>query len=193
MSTSWLALAVDIAAHTFAIVCVFDGVRRLSAFGLSKGAVLSAAFGLIYCVGYAGFSYWNHNFQHEASTLLQNGVAVPELPSDWGANFPPKQRAESSLELARAAFGENGKLRFYFDESGKRLLYAPSQIDLDQREKKIAQLAQLQYAAEESSNTPSRWLLVALAAALFGFGWARGQSANPPFEKGRRKSAAPLN
>lgn len=193
MSTSWLPLAFDVAAHTFAVVCIFEGVRRISAFGPSKSAVFSAAFGFLYCVAYAGFSYWAHNFQHEASGLLQKGVAVPELPGDRGASFPPKQRAESSVELARAAFGENGKLRFYFDESGKRLLYVPSQADLDQREKKVAQLAQLQYVANESAYTPAQWLLVALFAALFGFGWARGQSANPPFEKGRRKSAAPLN
>lgn len=193
MNTPLLGLAVNIASHTFAIVCIFEGVRRICAIGPSKGAVLSLAFGLLYCVGYAGFSFRANKFQHEASTLLQKEVAVPELPKNWGGNILPKQKSEFSLGLARAAFSESGKLRFYFDESGRRLLYAPSQVDLDQREKKIAQLAQLQYAMEESSNTPASWLLVALAAALFGFGWARGQPANPPFGKGRRKSALPIN
>ena len=179
MITSWLSLALDVATHTFAIVCVFEGVRRISAFGLSKTAVLSAAFGLLYCIGYAGFSYWAHNFQHDTSVLLHKGVNVPELPIDWGANFPPKQRANSSLELARAAFSEHGQLRYYFDETGKRLLFSPTQVDLDHREQKIAQLAQLDYAAVGSSSNYVRWLFIAIFAALFGFGWSRGRSANP--------------
>jgi hypothetical protein len=186
MTDSLLSLAVDVATHTFAIVCVFDGVRRITTFGLSRTAVLSAAFGLLYCIGYAGFSYWAHNSERDMSALLEKGVAVPELPTDWGANLPPKQRAKSSLELAHAAFSEHGQLRYYFDETGKQQLYVPSQIGLDQREKKVAQLAMIEYAADESANTPAQWLFVALAAALLGLWWARGQSADPTYMDGTK-------
>ncbi|TAK63782.1 hypothetical protein [Methylobacter sp.] len=177
MITSWLSLAFDAARHTFAIVCVFEGVRRISTFGVSKIAVFSAVFGLLYCIGYAGFSYWAHNFQRDASVLLHKGVVVPELPTDWGTNLPPQQRANSSLMLARVAFSEYGQLRYYFDETGKKLLFLPTQADLDHREQKVAQLAQLDYAAKENSENPARWLFFAIAAALFGFGWSRGGSA----------------
>lgn len=129
-------LVLSVVAHTFAVICIFDGVRRISAFGFSKSAAICTTFGLLYCIGYAGFSYWVHNFQVEASRLLHKGVTVPELAVDWGDKFSPQQRAKTSIELAKAEFDANGRLRHYFDESGERLLFSPTQIDLDEREKK---------------------------------------------------------
>lgn len=183
MISSWLSLAFDVSIHTFAIVCVFEGVRRIKTYGLSKAAVFSAVFGLLYCIGYAGFSYWAHNFQRDTAVLLHKGPAIPELATDWGANFPPQKRASSSLELAQAAYSEDGQLRHHFDETGKRLLFAPSQADIERREKKVAQLAQLEYAAEESSDTPASWLFIAIAATVLGYAWPRSQSANPSFKR----------
>ena len=178
MITSWLSLAFDVASHTFAIVCVFEGFRRISTFGFSKAAVISAAFGLIYCFGFAGFSYSAHNFQRDTLVLLKKGASVPELTPDWGASLSPQQKTNASLSLARTEFSEHGKLRYYFDETGKKQLFSPSQIDLDHREQKVAQLAQLDFAAEKSSEGPARWLFIAIAAALFGFGWSRCKPAN---------------
>lgn len=178
MIPAWLALSFEVAKDTFAIVCVFEGVRRISTFGVSKVAVAAATFGLIYCFGYAGFSYWAHNFQRDTAVKLHKGANVPDLPIDWGANFPPLQRASSSHELAKVAFSEHGQLRYYFDESGKRLLFSPAQTDIDHRERRIALLAKLDGAADESFGNYLRWLFVGVFAALLGFGWSRERSAN---------------
>jgi len=58
------------------------------------------------------------------------------------------------------------------------LLFAPSQEDIDKREIRVVQLAQLDYAAQESSDTSAAWLLTGIAAASFGFVWSRGDTAN---------------
>ncbi len=140
MIPTWVPMALEVATHTVAVVCVFEGVRRIRALGVSKSAVLSATFGLIYCFGYAGLSYWSHNVQREAWVILDKGADIPELPIDWGANFPPQQRTNASHEIAEAAFSEHGQLRHYFDAAGTRLLFSPTQVDLDHREQKISQL-----------------------------------------------------
>lgn len=164
--------------HTLAVVCVFDGVRRLCAFGVSKSAVLSATFGLIYCLGYAVLGYWSHDVQREAWVLLNRGANIPELPADWGASFPPQQRANASHEIAEAAFSEDGQLRHYFDAAGKRQLFSPTQVDLNHREQKIAQLARFKFAAEVSSGGQVQWLLIALFASVLGVWWSRGNLAS---------------
>jgi hypothetical protein len=179
MISSWFSVSLEVATHTVAVVCVFEGVRRICAFGVSKSAVLSATFGLIYCFGYAGLSYWAHNVQHEASVILHRGANIPELPIDWGANLPPQQRANSSHEIAEAAFSEHGQLKHYFDAAGARLLFSPTQVDLDHRGKKITQLAKLEFAADESSDSYVRWILVALFASLLGIWWSRWSLGNP--------------
>lgn len=172
-------MSLEVATHTFAIVCVFEGVLRLRAFGVSKSAVLSAAFGLIYCFGYAGLSYWSHKVQHEAWVIPKRGANIPELPIDWGANPPPQQRANSSHEIAEAAFSEHGHLRHYFDAAGTRLLFSPTQVDLDRREQKLTELARLKFAAEESSSSYVQWLLIPFFASVFGTWWSRGNLGNP--------------
>ena len=178
MNASLLNLAFDVAAPTCAIVCIFEGVRRISVFGLSKNATLSAVFGFVYVIGYATFSYSAHNLQLRAAAMLHKGIAIPEQAADWGAHFSPIKKSEISIHIARVAFSEHGQLRYYFDEAGKRLLLAPSQADIDKREIRVAQLAQLDYAAQESSDTSAAWLLTSLAAASFGFVWSRGDTAN---------------
>jgi hypothetical protein len=176
MISTLLALSFEIAQFMLAIVCVFEGTRRLSSFGVSKGAVLTATVGFLCCLSYAGISYRAHKYQGDALVLLQRGVEIPELPIDWGANLPALQRESTSHELAEAAFSEHGQLRYHFDETGKRILFSPTQANLDHREEKIAELTKLDAAAEASANGFLRWLLVAFFAATLGIGYARGKA-----------------
>ena len=176
-------MSLEVAAHTFAVVAVFEGVRRTRAFGASKFAVLCATFGLICCLGYSGLNYWSHKVQYEAWVTLSRGANIPDLPIDWGANFPPQQRAKSSHEIAEAAFIEYGKRKHYFDAAGTRVLFSPTQVDLDHREQKITQLATLKFAAEESSGNYVQWLLIPLFAFVFGMCWSLGNFGNPPIRQ----------
>ena len=82
MYASLLNLVFDVAAHTFAIICIFEGVRRISVFGFSKSALMSAEFGFVYVIGYASFSYSSHNLQLKAAAMLHKGIAVPEQAAD---------------------------------------------------------------------------------------------------------------
>ena len=141
----------------FAIVCIFEGVRRIGVFGFSKSPLMSAALGFVYIIGYATISYSAHNLQLKAAAIIHKGIAVPEQAADWGADFSPIKRSEISIQIARVAFSEHGQLRYYFDEAGKRLLFAPGQADIDKREIRVVQLAQLDYAAQESSDASAAW------------------------------------
>ncbi len=51
-------------------------------------------------------------------------------------------------------------------------MFSPSQADINNREKKVAEFAKLDVAIDASSDLPARWMLVAIAAALLGLGWS---------------------
>lgn len=176
MISPWVDLTFTVLGNTFALVCLFEGARQIGSTGIHKKAVALALFGSIYFLAHAGFSYWANHFQLQTSALIRKGVNIPELPQNWGSNLPIEKRATSSLETARAAFFEHGRLHHYFGNSGERQMFVPNQNDLMERESRVASLAKLEYAAEQSSNVPAHWLLTTISAVLFGFGFGRSRS-----------------
>jgi hypothetical protein len=174
---TWTSFVIVVALSTFAVVCVFEGVRRLCTHDFSKIALVTASFGLLYCVGYVGFNYWTYTVLHTGSVVLRKGVVIPKLPTEWG-NFPLTQKAEVSIGIARGIFLERGQLSYHFDELGNKLLFSPNQVDLNQREEKVAQLARLDYMVWVSSVEAGRWLIITITAGIFGFFWSSAKSKN---------------
>lgn len=166
----------------FPLVCLFEGMRRIGASGVSRNSVVLAVFGLVFLAPHIGYGYWAHQFQIQTLETVRKGVTIPELPDNWGVDFPPEKRNQGSVELARAAFIEHGRLYRYFTQSGERLVFAPTYADLQEREAKVAGLAKLEASAENTERWPLRLALSTCLVALFGFGFGRTGTkvANPP-------------
>jgi hypothetical protein len=173
MNDSLFSWVLDAATYTLAIVCVFDGVLRISSFGMSKKVIIPTIFGILFLVGHAAMSYTTHSMQLKLASTMQNLVVSTKLVPDWGVDLPSAKRTEISLVYARMAFRSHGRLDYYFDHSGKRQLFAPSQVDLDEREQNISQAAVLNYSANERLESAKWLLIVAFFAALFGYVWSR--------------------
>jgi hypothetical protein len=174
-------LVMSVISFLFPIVCLFEGTRRMANQGVSKNHVLLAVLGFVVLLGNFGFSYWVHEFQMETLQTLRKGINVPDLPPEWGSNFPTERRNANSLALARAAFLEHGLLRHYFSKSGERLVFTPTQTDLEERENNIIGLAKLEASAEDTAILPVRFAITICLAVLFGVGFGHTQPkvANP--------------
>jgi hypothetical protein len=174
MNGSLLSSIFDIAIYTFAIVDLFIGVLLIGSLGISKKSLFPLIFGVFYLIAHAAISYTYHNMQLDSVTMMQQSKLPPELATDWGADLPPPKRTEISLSFARIAFGSHGKLRYYFDLTGNKQLFVPSQTDLDKREEVTSLIAELNYSASVSLERAKSSLIVAFFAALFGYLCSRG-------------------
>jgi hypothetical protein len=162
-------------------MCLFEGVRQWAASGALRNALLLSSFGLVFMLVHIGYSYWVHKYQIEILSSVEKGLKIPELSVNWGNDMPPESRASGSLELARVAFFEHGRLHHYFDKSGERMLFAPAASDLQERERKVASVARLEASAEDTKDVPLRLVLSTALVAFIGYGFGRAQakSANP--------------
>ena len=165
----------------------------MRAYGIHRTAVLMTAFGAIFCLAYAGFSYWKHVALKDMAQVLQKKMFADELPADWGKHLDPEKREGSSVAMARMAFVESGRLRGYFDRSGDRKRYSPTEEDIKNRDFAVVTQARLEDAVRTNFGDTIVWLIWGVAAAAFGFGVARDKAplpANPTVETDARKSGA---
>jgi hypothetical protein len=193
MITQWLDFIASAVGGAFAFICLFEGVRRMGAYGIHRAAALMAGFGAAFCLAYAGFSYWKYVALSDMAQILQKSMYSKELPTDWGSQVSPAEREASSLTLARMAFADAGVLRNYFDKTGKQVRFSPTEEDIKQRDFTVVTKARLEDSIHRSFDEALLWLLWAVIATALGFGLARDKGplpANPTVERDARKSGA---
>jgi hypothetical protein len=171
--SDWLLFAVNAIGGACAFICLFEGTRRIYAYGITRKAVLMAGFGATFCLVYAGFSYWKHHALRDVAQMLQQKTVPDRLPADWGKDLPPDKRELSSLTLARLAFVQSGTLGTYFDASGERKPFAPTQEDIRRRESAVIAQTRLDDALRANSIDALLWLVWGFVAASFGYGVSR--------------------
>lgn len=165
----------------------------MRAYGIHRTAVLMAAFGAVFCLAYAGFSYWKHVALKDMAQTLQKKMFADELPADLGKQLAPEKREASSLAMAQMAFVESGTFRGYFDKSGERKRYSPTEEDVKSRDFAVVTQARLEDAIRTNLGAALVWLIWGIVAAVFGFGVARDKPplpANPTVDPDARKSDA---
>jgi len=193
MLTYWLDFAVTTAGGAAAFVCLFEGVRRWRAFGAHRTAVVMTVLGGIFCGAQSGVAYWKHGVMKEMAPTLHRNMFAGELPDDWAQNLEPAKRESSSLAMAKMTFVDTGRFRSYFDKSGQRRSYAPTEEDIRQREFAVVTMARFDDAIRNNLHDALIWLIWALVAASFGFGIAKDRGplpANSTVEPDARKSGA---
>jgi hypothetical protein len=169
MIDSWLDFTLSVVAGATAFLCLFDGTRRLGAYGLQRKAVLMTVVAAGICVLYGSFAYWKYQDLRSRLIVGQTQLAPSQGAENFGRTSSPEKREILSLARARNVFLESGKLVSYADRSGGSKSFVPRQEDLGRRESVVVYYARLESAARASLAEGLLWLITALVAVIFGF------------------------
>jgi hypothetical protein len=168
MIENWLDYALNVIGGATAFLCLFDGTRRLFAFGVHRKAVLMTVLAAGMCALYGGFAYWKYSDLKSTLSMNQRKSASTQVPVNWGRGLSPERKETLSLARARQTFGEFGTLASYVDRGGETRAFAPTQEDLMRRERVVAYYSRTEYSARSSLAEALLWLILALVAVLFG-------------------------
>ena len=185
MIENWVDFTLSVVGGATAFLCLFDGTRRLGAYGVHRRAVLMTVLAAGVCVLYGGFAYWKYEDMKATLSVGQRKPASTQLPANWGGGLSPERKEVLSLARARRAFVESGTLGSYVDRSGETRSFAPTQEDLLRRERVVAYYSRVEYSARSSLAEAVLWLITGLVAMLFGFAMSlenAPQRANPSGE-----------
>jgi hypothetical protein len=169
MIENWVDFTLSVIGGASAFLCLFDGTRRLCAFGVHRKAVLMTVLAAGICALYGAFAYWKYADLKTTLNMNQRKPASTQLPANWGGRLSPERKEVLSLARARQTFTETGTLGSYIDRGGETRSFAPTQEDLMRRERVVAYYSRAEYAARSSLAEALLWLITGLVAILFGF------------------------
>ena len=168
MMTEWIDFTLSVIGGATAFLCLFEGMRRLGAYGVHRKAVLLTVLAAAACVLYGGFAYWKYADMKATLSAGQRKAPSTQLPANWGRGLSPERKEVLSLARARQAFMESGTLGSYIDRGGETRSFAPTQEDLLRRERVVAYYSRAEYTARASLAEAVLWLIAGLLAVLFG-------------------------
>ena len=169
MIESWVDFTLNVIGGATAFLCLFDGTRRLGAYGVHRKAVLMTVLAAGICALYSAFAYWKYSDLKTTLSVSQRKPATTQLPASWGRGLSPERKEAMGLSRARRAFVESGTLGSYLNRSGETKSFAPTQEDLSQRERVVAYYSRAEYGARSSLAEALLWLIMGVVAILFGF------------------------
>src|SRR5258705_12424259 len=109
MIESWVDFGLNVVGGATAFLCLFDGPRRLCAYGVHTKAVLMTVLAAGICALYGGFAYWKYSDLKATVSTSQRKAAAAPLPANWGRLSPGKKEV-LSVARARRTFMEAGTL-----------------------------------------------------------------------------------
>ena len=169
MIENWVDFAVNVVGGATAFLCLFDGTRRLFAFGVHRKALLMTVLAAGICALYGAFAYWKYADLKATLSMSQRKSAATQPPPNWGRGLSPEKKEVLSLARARQTLMESGTLGTYVDRGGETRPFAPTQEDLMRRERVVAYYSRAEYAARSSLAEALLWLIMGLVAILLGF------------------------
>ena len=167
MIESWVDFVFNVIGGATAFLCLFDGTRRLGAYGVHRKAVLMTVLAAGICALYGGFAYWKYSDLKATLSMNQRKTTAAPLPANW-ARLSPEKREVLNVARARRTFMESGTLASYADRGGETRTFAPTQEDLLRRERLVAYYARAELSARGSLAESLLWLIIAVIAVLFG-------------------------
>src|SRR5437899_12503315 len=167
MIESWVDFVVSVIGGAAAFLCLFDGTRRLFAYGVHRRAVLMTILAAGICALYGGFAYWKYSDLKATLSMNQRKAAAASLPANWG-RLSPEKKEILSVARARRTFMESGTLATYVDRGGETRAFAPTQEDMMRRERVVTYYSRAEYSARSSLAEALLWMILALVAILFG-------------------------
>jgi hypothetical protein len=169
---------LNVAAGTVALFCLFEGVRRLGAYGVHRKAMVLIVLSVSACVFYGAFAYQRYGDLKAASAEGQR-KSGPAQAATWSKIASPEKRELLSHEVARENFRASGALGPYIDRSGVTRTFAPNQEDLAARERVVAYYSRTEYAARSSLAEALLWLIASVVAIFLGFAMALDKPPAP--------------
>ena len=167
--------------YAVAVSCQFYGGLSFGRRRFGRRAVALLAVGLAITSLFAFTEYRLLPSMLQFSAVLKEKLPLRELPPKWGENLSPDQRAASIL-FAKGAYVDHGKLIEYVDREGKRVRFAPSEEDIEERARKLARDVTLDTRNDLISLAWRRWLTTTIAVLLFGFLVGRTEHAHAKSE-----------
>ena len=167
MIESWVDFVVSVIGGAAAFLCLFDGTRRLFAYGVHRRAVLMTILAAGICALYGGFAYWKYSDLKATLSMNQRKAAAAPLAANW-ARLSPEKREVLNVARARRTFMESGTLASYADRGGETRTFAPTQDDVTRRERVVTYYSRAEYSARSSLAEALLWVILAVVAVLFG-------------------------
>ncbi len=154
--------------NVFALLAIYDGMRRIFMKKISKSVFAFLAIGLAYCLGSSGNSYFMANALESLKTPNEELRKLGKLPVDWGADLLPEVRAERTNNIAQVYFKEFGKYNRVTDLNGKWRSFSPTEKDIKSRDKVIAQRIETKIIIERLKDISIYWVISMFVAILLG-------------------------
>jgi hypothetical protein len=165
MTENLVDFALNVVAGAVALVCLFEGMRRLGAYGVNRKAMLLVVLAASACALYGGFAYQRYADLKTTLAVSQRKTA-PAVVSNRIRS--PEKRELLGQALARENFRASGTLGPYVDRNGETRTFAPTQEDLRSRERVVVYYAQTEFTARSSLAEALLWLIGAVVAVLLG-------------------------
>ena len=178
MINDWISFAIVAVCGVAAIVCVFEGTRRIGAERRTRNAVLMVVVGGLFCAAWGALAYWDHWTRNAAIETLRQKIAVKDLPANL-AKLPAVRRERLVEAHARATYVESGRLETYRDRKGATKVFSPGQADVQEREFTVLRRTQLEHASRDSFAEAFQWWIWGLLAVLLGYLVSREQRRAP--------------
>jgi hypothetical protein len=165
-------------AGAVALFCLFEGARRLGAYGVRGKTMVLIVLSASACVFYGAFAYQRYGDLKAVSAAGQRKSA-PAQAATWSKVASPEKREVLSQEVARESFRASGALGPYIDRNGATRTFAPNQEDLAARERVVAYYARTEYAARSNLAEALLWLIAGIAAIFLGLAVSLDKPAAP--------------
>jgi len=174
----WSLTLLEAAVIAVALVCVFEGTRRIAAQGFGRWTALLLAIGLLVAVGQAGSDLYVSSRLRLLLTTFP-AVAPAEPPGGWEkSTLPPAERASRSLESARLTFQVTGRIGEIVDAAGARQPYVPTQDELRSREQMVLGFDRTE--ANATRLSAQAWRELVTVFVFMGAGWILGRRTRRP-------------
>ena len=191
MIIHWLDFALNVVGGATAFVCLFEGTRRLGAYGMDRRVTLMTGLAAAFFVLYGSFACWKYLVLTDTLRTLQNKPATSQTAMTADKGQSPEKREAENHARARLAFFESGTLETFIDRRNAEIVFPPTQEDIRRRERVLTNLTQLASAARDSFTEALAWLITGLLSVLFGFGFSREKipvRASPAVAGGAREA-----
>jgi len=168
MIENWIDFTLSVVGGGMAFLFLFEGTRRLAAYGAHRRAALMMVLAASVCGLYGAFAYWKYLDDKVTLSVIQRKAVPSQLPRDWGRTMAPERRESASLARARHAFREAGEIGTYFDRTGEVRTFSPNLEDVQRRERVVSHYARAEYAVRNSLAEALLWLILGPVAILLG-------------------------
>jgi hypothetical protein len=173
--TSWFFSLLVAVVVAVALVCVYEGMRRVAAQGFGRAAAALIIVGLLGAVGHAASDlYVGARLRALLATFPAVGQAEP--PEGWEkSTLAPAEKASRSLENARLTFQVTGRVVDIIDDAGARRPFVPTQQDLQGREQMVLGFDRTE--ANAGRLAAEAWRQLVAVIVFMGAGWIVGRRA----------------